>query len=409
MPKNIVPLTFLVIKNAKPKEKAYKMSDGGGLYLEITPKGSKLWRMKFKQPASGKENRLSFGIYPEVSLEQARQRRDEARRLLVQGIDPSEEREAQKTRKREESENTLEKIARAWHQNNLPGWKAGTAKDILHRLEQDIFPTLGNLPIRTIKHRQLIDALRKIEERGACEIAKRLKANCVRIWSYAIQHELADKNIAIDMTDVLKPTKKGRFAAIATDELPEFLNAMDTNDARMFPTTRIALRLMMLLFLRTSELIETPWNEINLETGKWVIPWHRMKRGKLTINPDRTDHNVPLSRQALDLLRELHTLTGGNKWLFPNKKDHTKPMSNGAILMALKRMGYQGRMTGHGFRALAMSTIKERLEYRHEVVDRQLAHAHEKKQNGTYDRAPFLTERGKMMQDWADYLDELPR
>lgn len=406
MPRLIKPLSPLQVKNAKPRVKTYKMFDGGGLYLEITPTGSKLWRMKFRQ-ANGKENRLSFGIYPDVSLEQARQKREGARRLLAQGIDPSEEKKTQKAIQQEELANTLEKIARAWHQNRLSGWTPGTASDIIHRLEKDIFPILGSLPIRTIKHKQLIDVLRRVEERGAYEIAKRLKANCARIWSYAIQHGLADQNIANDLTDILKPVRKGHFSAITADELPAFLKAMDANDARLYMPTRTALRLMMLLFLRTSELIETPWNEINLETGEWVIPWHRMKRGKLTINPDMTDHHVCLSRQALELLRELHTLTGNNKWLFPNQRDHEKPMSNGAILMALKRMGYHGKMTGHGFRALAMSTIKERLNYRHEVIDRQLAHAQKNKVDAAYDRALFLQERKKMMQDWADYLDRL--
>jgi integrase len=184
---------------------------------------------------------------------------------------------------------------------------------------------------------------------------------------------------------------------------------MSNNDVRLYKPTRIALRLMLLLFLRTSELIETPWSEIDLEKGEWIIPWHRMKRGKLAINPDKTDHHVCMSSRAWELLRELHELTGRNKWLFPNQRDHEKPMSNGAILMALKRMGYQNRMTGHGFRALAMSTIKERLNYRHEVVDRQLAHAQKNKVDSAYDRAMFLEERKKMMQDWADYLDAVEK
>jgi integrase len=199
----------------------------------------------------------------------------------------------------------------------------------------------------------------------------------------------------------------GHFAAITADELPAFLAAMDKNDARLFKPTRIALRLMLLVFVRTSELIETPWSEIDLEAGEWIIPWQRMKRGKLTVNPDKTNHHVCLSTQALELLRELRALTGGGKYLFPNQRDHEKPMSNGAILMALKRLGYQNKMTGHGFRALAMSTIKERLGYRHEVVDRQLAHAQKDKIASAYDRAQFLAERKVMMQQWADYLDRL--
>ena len=173
----------------------------------------------------------------------------------------------------------------------------------------------------------------------------------------------------------------------------------------MLKPTLVAVRLIMLIFVRTSELIETPWSEIDLEHGEWIIPWQRMKHGKITVNPDKTNHNVCLSRQALALLRELHAITGGGKFLFPNRRDHTKPMSNNAILKALERMGYKGDMTGHGFRALAMSTIKERLGYRHEVVDRQLAHAAKDKVESAYDRASFLAERKVMMQEWADYLD----
>lgn len=226
-----------------------------------------------------------------------------------------------------------------------------------------------------------------------------------QIFSYAIQCGLTDRNLVVDMKDVLKTRKASHFAAIDADDLPTFLGVIQRNEARMFQPTRIALRLMLLVFVRTSELIETPWSEIDLEKGEWFIPWQRMKRGKLTVNPDMTNHHVCLSRQALALLRELHALTGRSNHLFPNQRDPKKPISNNTILAVLERMGYKGRMTGHGFRALAMSTIKERLGYRHEVVDRQLAHALKDKIASAYDRAQFLQERRRMMQDWADYLD----
>jgi len=406
MAKIVKPLSPVQVKNAKPKDKAYKLSDGGGMYLEVMPTGAKLWRMKFRQ-ANGKENRLAFGVYPDVSLEQARIKREEARRLKASGIDPAQARKETQRIKKEKAANTFEKIAREWHNNRLGAWRESTAKDTLNRLEKDIFPQIGALPISEITHKQMIATLRKIEERGAQEIAHRLKATCARIFSYANQNGIENRNPAADLKDVLKPVKPGHFAAITPDELPAFLKAMNQNDARLYKPTRIAMRLMMLLFVRTSELIETPWSEIDLERGEWIIPWHRMKRGKLAVNPDKTDHHVCLSQQALELLRELHTITGGNKWLFPNQRDHEKPMSNGAILMALKRMGYQNKMTGHGFRALAMSTLKERLGYRHEVVDRQLAHAQKDKVASAYDRAMFLEERKKMMQEWANYIDAI--
>ncbi len=236
-----------------------------------------------------------------------------------------------------------------------------------------------------------------------------MKAVCSQIFSYAIQCGLADRNLVVDMKDVLKSRRATHFAAIDTDELPAFLGVLERNEARMFQPTRIALRLMLLVFVRTSELIETPWSEIDLVKCEWIIPWQRMKRGKLTVNPDTTNHHVCLSRQACALLRELHAITGHGKYLFPNQRDHQKPISNNTILVALARMGYKGRMTGHGFRALAMSTIKERLGYRREVVDRQLAHAPKDKVASAYDRAQFLAERSRMMQDWADYLDAVAK
>lgn len=407
MPKLASPLTDIQPRNAKAKDKPYKLADGGGLYLLVNTDGAKYWRMDYR--FNNVRRTLAFGKYPLVSLADARDKRTAAKKLLENGIDPSQDKKEKARVAAEKDANTFEKLAREWHANRLPTWSEVTARDTIRRLELDIFPEIGQMPIGSIKHQHMIAALRKIEARGAHEIAHRLKATCARVFSYANQHGIENINPAADMRDVLKPVRPGHFAAITADELPAFLDAMNKNDARLYKPTRTALRLMMLLFVRTSELIETPWSEINLETGEWIIPWQRMKRGKLTVNPDKTDHHVCMSRQALELLRELHALTGGNKWVFPNQRDPGKPMSNGAILMALKRMGYQNKMTGHGFRALAMSTIKEHLGYRHETVDRQLAHAQKDKVAAAYDRAMFLTERKKMMQDWADYLDAIAR
>lgn len=403
MPKLAAPLTDIQPRTAKPKDKPYKLADGGGLYLLVNTDGAKYWRMDYR--FAGVRRTLAFGKYPEVTLADARNKRLAARKLLDQEIDPGQEKKERALARAEASANTFEKLARDWHANKLPTWSESTARDTIRRLEIDIFPEIGSMPVGAIKHQHMIAVLRKIESRGAHEIAHRIKATCARVFSYASQQGIENRNPAADMKDVLKPVKAGHFAAITADELPAFLSAMDKNDARLFKPTRIALRLMMLVFVRTSELIETPWSEIDLDAGEWIIPWHRMKRGKLTVNPDTTDHHVCLSRQAVELLRELHGLTGGGTYLFPNQRDHSKPMSNGAILMALKRMGYQNKMTGHGFRALAMSTIKERLGYRHEVVDRQLAHAQKDKVAAAYDRAQFLAERRVMMQDWADFVD----
>ncbi|HCY61425.1 MAG TPA: integrase [Oxalobacteraceae bacterium] len=403
MPKLATPLTDIQARTAKAKAEPYKLSDGGGLYLLVNKDGARYWRMDYRH--TDKRKTLALGKYPEVSLAEAREKRTAARKLLNEGVDPGEHKKEQRQSKIAAAANTFEKLAREWHTNKLPTWSESTARDTLRRLEQDIFPEIGAMPIGAITHQHMIAALRKIESRGAYEVAHRIKATCARVFSYASQQGIENRNPAADMKDVLKPVKAGHFAAITADELPAFLTAMDKNDARLFKPTRIALRLMMLVFVRTSELIETPWSEIDLEKGEWIIPWQRMKRGKLTVNPDTTNHHVCLSKQALELLRELHQYTGGGKYLFPNQRDHKKPMSNGAILAALKRMGYQNRMTGHGFRALAMSTIKERLGYRHEVVDRQLAHAQKDKVASAYDRAQFLEERKVMMQDWANFID----
>lgn len=404
MPKIIPPLTDVQVRNAKPRDKNYKIFDGGGLYLEVATTGSRIWRLKFRQ-INGKENRLTFGYYPEITLQNAREMRLEARRLIAKGVDPAQQRNDSKRLAADKLANTFEKIAREWYANKVPTWSERTSKNMIQRLEADIFPEIGNKPIGELKHLDVIAALRKIEQRGASEIAHRMKAVCAQIFSYAVQCGLTDRNLVVDMKDVLKTRKASHFAAIDTDDLPAFLGVLEHNEARMFQPTRIALRLMLLVFVRTSELIETPWSEIDLEKGEWIIPWQRMKRGKLAVNPDTTNHHVCLSRQALALLRELHAITGGSKHLFPNQRDPKKPISNNTLLAVLERMGYKGRMTGHGFRALAMSTIKERLGYRHEVVDRQLAHAPKDKVASAYDRAQFLQERRKMMQDWADYLD----
>jgi len=406
MPKRVPPLTQLQIKNAKPREKPYKLADGGGLYLEVTPVGGKHWRMKYRQP-NGKENKLHFGAFPAVSLLDARERRDRARQLLAAGADPARVRDEQARQARMAAANTFEQVAREWHQTMLAQWQPQTARDILHRFEQDVFPQIGKLAVTEIQQRDVIAAIRAVERRGALEIASRLAANCSRVFRYAVRCGLAERNPAEHLREVLAPREKGHFAAIGADGLPEFLRALNANEACMGLPVRVAMRLMLLVFVRTSELIETPWEEIDLETGEWVIPWRRMKRGKRRINPDKTDHHVCLPRQGLVLLRQLHRLTGGGTWLFPNMRDPQRPMSNNTLLKALERMGYKGDMTGHGFRSLAMSTLKEQLGYRHEVVDRQLAHAQKDKLESAYDRASYLEERRAMMQRWADYLDEV--
>jgi len=390
-----MPLTDAACKNAKPKEKPYKLADGGGLHLLVKPNGGRYWRMKYRH--GGKEKLLAFGVYPAVSLSDARRQRDEARERIASGDDPAVVKRKAKQLDALNKENTFEAIAREWHANKKATLTPDYAANILARLEADIFPALGARPIADIEALDVLDALRQIEKRGALEIARRNAQVCGQVFRYAIATGRAKYNPVPDLKDALKPVQHGHYAAIDAKELPDFLRALDRNDARLYALTRLAIRILMLTFVRTGELIGARWSEFDLEHALWIIPAERMKM--------RKDHMVPLARQTVALLGELQSISGERELLFPNQARPAYPMSNNTILKALERLGYKGKMTGHGFRALAMSTIKEKLGYRHEVVDRQLAHAHRNKVDAAYDRAKFLDERIAMMQHWADYLD----
>jgi len=392
-------LTNVACQKAQPDAKPYKLSDSGGLYLEVMPNGSKYWRLKYRY--FGKEKRLAIGVYPIIPLAEARERRDQAKKDLGNDIDPAASKKERKQKAKQNASTTFELVAREWHTLNKGKWTPNYGQDILHRLEMDIFPKIGKLPIADIRPLKILETLRFIEKRGAFETARRSKQYLGQIFRYAVITERAERDPTIDLKDALCPFQHGHFAALEADDLPDFLRAVETNKARLFPQTLNAIRLLMLTFVRTSELIEAKWSEFDLEKGQWNIPAGRMKM--------RRPHIVPLCAQALNVIREQQKQTGEWEWVFPNiirPKDH---MSNCTILRALERLGYKGRMTGHGFRAIAMSTIKERLGYRHEVVDRQLAHAPANKVDAAYDRAKFLDERRVMMQKWADYLDDRVR
>ncbi|MFZ6649760.1 tyrosine-type recombinase/integrase [Undibacterium sp. TJN25] len=406
MPKLAKPLTDIQVRNAKPKEKPYTLPDGGGMYLEVGPSGSKIWRLSYRQP-NGKNTRLTFGPYPEVSLSEAREKRMDAQKLRAKGVDPAEAKRTEKAVKEAEHNNSFEAVAREWHANKAGSWQQRTADNVLHRLETDVFPHIGALPINQIKAPVMLEVLRQIENRGALEMAKRLGQVCGQIFRYAIATGKAEQNPVPHLRGALKQSAKGHHAAITPDDLPEFIRAFKKIEGRMFVPTKVMFRLMMMIFVRTSELTETPWAEIDLENESWVISWQRMKMGKRKMNPRKVDHHVFLPRQGWALLRELYEITGGNEYLFPNQRDYKKPATNFGILAALKRMEYSGKMTGHGFRSLAMGVIKERLGYRHEVVDRQLSHASGDTYGEAYDRALFFDERKVMMQRYADYLEAI--
>jgi integrase len=404
VPKLAVPLTDIQVKTAKTRDKTYTLADGGGMYLEVTPTGAKVWRMSYRQP-NGKNTRLTFGKYPEVSLLDARKRCMVARAQRSAGQDPAQTRRIEKSVGKVAAANTFEAVTYEWHINKSETWQPRTASNVLHRLEKDVIPLIGKYPISTIRAPLVLDVLRQIEKRGAIDMAKRQAQVISQIFNYAIATGKAETNPVPSLRGALKAGPRGHHAAITPDELPEFIRAFEKIEGRMFIPTKVMFRLMMMIFVRTSELTETPWTEIDLVNETWVIDWDRMKMGKRKMNPRKVNHHVFLPAQGWKLLRELHAITGNNKFLFPNQRDHEKSATNFGILAALKRMGYSGKMTGHGFRSLAMGVIKERLGYRHEVVDRQLSHASGDAYGEAYDRALFLDERKVMMQQYADYLD----
>lgn len=390
-------LTEVKCKNAKPEKKTRKISDGLGMYLEVTPNGGKYWRLKYRH--LGKEKRLALGVYPEVSLKEAREKRYEARELIKANKDPSYIKKQQKAQALGEAANTFEVIAREWHAHNKPDWKPEHAETLLKRLEKDVFPAIGDAPIKQLTPKMLLDMAKGIQERGANELAKRVIQMSRHIFQYAIITGRADKNIAEDLKGLIKPKPKTHFASLDLKELPAFLKVLYSNEARLMPLTHMAVKFMMLTFVRTNEMIKAEWDEIDFEERIWTIPAHRMKMKK--------EHLVPLSDQAIDILQRIRSLHDNKLYVFPSRQNSRAHMSNNTILMALRRMGYAGRMTGHGFRSLAMTIAMEKLGYRFEVPDRQLAHSKRGDVNKAYDRAMFIDERTDMMQALADYIDKI--
>ncbi len=391
-------LTDTACKNAKcaPERPRERFTDSGGLYLEVVPSGGRHWRWKYR--FGGKEKRLAIGAYPAVSLAQARRARDDARDLLHTGADPVQTKKDKKTAKSVVLGNTFEVVARAWYEHWSGPKSERHAEYVLRRLEADVFPELGKRPMAEITAPQLLAMAKKIESRGALDIAKRALQTCGQIFRYAVAHGTIDRNPAADVkpADALKPRKKTNYARLDAKELPELLRKMRSYKGS--PYTRLAMELMALTFVRTSELIEAPWTEFDLEAAEWRIPAARMKMG--------SPHIVPLSRQAVALLRSLYEIRGLSGLLFQGERDHEKPMSNNTILGALKRMGYAGRMTGHGFRGVA-STILHEQGFDHMHIELQLAHSERDVVSAAYNFATYLPQRRKMMQAYADHLDEL--
>jgi integrase len=372
-----------------------KLADGKGLQLWIHADGRKYWRLRYW--IGGKEKSLSLGVYPEVTLKQARLRRDAERKRLADGLDPSAERRAAKLRARLAAENSFEAVAREWYEKQAHTWVPNHSSDVLRRLESNIFPALGARPIAQIDAPELLAAVRKVESRGAYDLAHRVLQVCGQVFRYGIATGRCTRDLAADLRGALTPHVKKNQAAVRPEDLPALLRAIATYDQLGDRQTMLALRLLALTFVRTGELIGATWTEIDREAALWIIPAARMKA--------RAEHLVPLTRQAMAILDELRELCRGSHFVFPGR-NRDKPISNNTMLFALYRLGYKGKMTGHGFRAVA-STILNEQGWRPDVIERQLAHAERNEVRGAYNRAEYLPERIKLMQAWADYVDAI--
>jgi integrase len=392
-----MPLTDTAIRRVKPQKKPFKLFDSAGLFLLVTPSGGKWWRFKYR--FAGKEKLLSLGTYPDVSLKDARERRDQERKKLADKIDPAVNRKAVKAAWTENLTNSFEVVAREWMDKQASAWAAANTKKVRGLLELNIFPWLGERPIADITPPELLSVLRRTEARGAINTAHRILQICGQVFRYAIATGRATRDPAADLRGALPPDKGGHHAAITEPKaIGSLLRAL--HDYQGSVITRCALCLAPLFFVRPGELRKAEWIEIDWESTSWNIPAARMKM--------KEPHLVPLSRQAVEILKELRPLTGRSPYLFPSPRTHTRPMSDNAVLSALRRMGFgKDEMTGHGFRAMARTVLDEVLHVRPDYIEHQLAHAVRDPNGRAYNRTAHLPGRRKMMQDWADYLDKL--
>jgi integrase len=389
-----ISLSDAKARNAKPKAKPYKISDGGGLFLLIKPSGSKYWRLRYF--FAGKEKMLALGVYPDVTLAVARERRTQAQKQLATGNDPGEVRKEAKLLATAKRLNSFESVAREWLDKRKHEWAPITAEVARDRIEQHIFPKLGQRPIADITPPEVLAMLRVVEDRGTLETARRVMQLSGKIFMYAIATGRAERNPVPDLRGALKTPVVKHRTFLAASELPPYLKKLEAYDGSL--QTRLGLRLLLLTFVRTIELRGAQWTEIDWDKAEWRIPAERMKM--------REQHIVPLSTQAVNVLRQLEMLSGQRQYLFPNEHNPKTFMSENTMLFALYRMGYRSRATGHGFRSTA-STILNEHGFRADVIERQLAHSERDTVRAAYNHAQYLPERREMMQWWADYLDKV--
>ncbi|WP_317179880.1 tyrosine-type recombinase/integrase [Lelliottia amnigena] len=384
-----MPLNDMQIRRAKPEAKAYTLGDGQGLSLLIEPNGSKSWRFRYR--FAGKPKMISLGVYPTITLADARSRRDDARKLVAEGKNPSEVRKEQKIALQTESESAFEKIATEWHQMKSAKWSVGYVSDIMEAFQNDIFPYVGTRPVGEIKPLELLNVLRKIEKRGALEKMRKVRQRCSEVFRYAIATGRAEFNPAADLSSALDVHQSNHFPFLKADEIPDFLRALNCYTGSRL--VLIATKLLMITGVRTIELRAASWSEFDLDNALWEIPAERMKM--------RRAHLVPLSTQALDLLNELKIMTGNYRYVFPGRNDPNRPMSEASVNQVIKRIGYGGKATGHGFRH-SMSTILHEHGFESTWIEMQLAHVDKNSIRGTYNHAQYLDKRRVMMQWYAD-------
>jgi integrase len=387
----------LKVKNANPAAKTVRLFDGAGLYLEVSPKGGKWWR--YKNRYAGKEKRISLGVYPDVTLKEARDRRYQARKLLDAYIDPSEHRQTIQSRIRTSAANTFEVVAREWFGQRETTWARNHSSKIIRRLENDIFPWIGKKSIDSITPPQMLEVVRRIEGRGVLETAHRALASCGQIFRYAVATGRADRDVTADLRGALPPIKRSHFAAVTEPEDVATLLRHVYGYAGSL-VVRCALQLAPLVFVRPGELRQAKWADFDLDAAEW----------RFTVSKTNTPHIVPLARQSIEILQEIHPLTGNGTYVFPSARSTkgNRPMSDNAILAAMRSMGIgKDEMSGHGFRAMARTMLDEILGYRPELIEQQLAHQVRDPNGRAYNRTKHLGERTRLMQDWADYLDRI--
>lgn len=390
-------LTDVVVRKAEVRAKPYRISDSRGLYIEIHPNGSKYWRLKYRY--YGKEKRLAIGVYPNVSLKQARLATDDAKKQLELDVDPSLAKRIKKVERQVAIDNDLESIAREWHQRQAKTWSEGYSNKVLRSLEHNLFPFLGSHPISDITPPQLLTVFRKVESRGAVESAHRLKQTTGQIYRYAVATGRTERDLTQDLKGAIATPKKHHFPAVTDPEkVGKLLRMIDGYEGTS--TVRAAMKLAPLVFVRPKELRCAEWAEVNFEAAEWRIPGNKMKM--------KEDHIVPLSDQAIEILKDQQCLTGQRQYVFPSARSPRRPMSDNAILSAFRNMGIsKDEMTGHGFRAMARTLLDEVLEERVDYIEHQLAHEVKDALGRAYNRTKHLPQRKAMMQRWANYLDEL--